>query len=125
MAWHLHQSGNSDHGEILRRLYPRVPTGHEGPEPLREPRLPTGGSVKEIPKWMMRDPSMVAEQLERMRMRDDLTPDQSDTVEDLLQVWYDWARAHREHLGYSRVSPMFRGAESSEVHDDGEARDQR
>src|SRR5690554_4408226 len=47
MAWHLHQSGKTDHGEILRGLYPRVPTGHESPEPLREPRLPTGASVNQ------------------------------------------------------------------------------
>lgn len=81
--------------------------------------------MKEIPKWMMRDPSLVCETLEKVRMREDLTQEQSEIAEDLLQVWYDWARSHREFLGYGRISPMFRGAESSEVHDDGESRDHR
>lgn len=79
--------------------------------------------MSDLPKWLMGDPSVAAEHLERAR--EQLSQQQSEIVEDLLTVWYEWARSHREFLGHSRVSPMFRGADSSEVHDDGEARDHR
>jgi len=48
-----------------------------------------------------------------------MTQDQSAEVEGLLDEWYGWARAQREFLGHSRVSPMFRNVDSSEVHDTG------
>lgn len=48
-----------------------------------------------------------------------MTQDQSDDIEALLDEWYGWARAQREFLGHSKVSPMFRQVDSSEVHDDG------
>lgn len=54
-----------------------------------------------------------------------MTQTQSDEIESLLQEWYRWQRAQRELLGYSRVSPMFRDADSSDVHDTGEDADAR
>lgn len=54
-----------------------------------------------------------------------MTQDQSDEVEALLEDWYHWARAQREFLGHSRVSPMFRDVESSDVHTTGQDVDVR
>src|SRR5690606_38787562 len=79
----------------------------------------SGGVVME--RWMMGDPARVYERMEQMRARrkSAMTQDQSAEVEALLDEWYGWARAQREFLGHSRISPMFRNADSSEVHDTG------
>lgn len=54
-----------------------------------------------------------------------MTQDESNQVEVLLDDWYAWARAQREFLGHSRVSPMFRSVDSSEVHDSADDIDSR
>lgn len=54
-----------------------------------------------------------------------MTQDQSDEIEGLLEEWYGWARAQREFLGHSRISPMFRNIDWSEVHDTGADVDDR
>ena len=54
-----------------------------------------------------------------------MTQTQSDDIEAILCEWYRWQRAQRELLGYGRVSPMFRDADSSDVHNDGDDADAR
>lgn len=56
-----------------------------------------------------------------------MTENQSQRLEQLILDWYHWARADREFLGYSRVSPMFRGVASAcgGVHDDEDEVDAR
>lgn len=99
-------------------------------------------------RWRMRDPFEVYARLEEQEHRQHarsakgraerarqgieqlfketpMTQTQSDEIESLLQEWYRWQRAQRELLGYSRVSPMFRDADSSDVHDTGEDADAR
>ena len=68
--------------------------------------------------WRYMDPAKVIERMQAKK-KSLMTQEQSDMVEELIEEWYGWARAQREHLGHSRVSPMFRQADSSEVHDDG------
>jgi len=58
-----------------------------------------------------------------MRGKEVMTRDESEQIEELLLTWYYWAQAHREQLGYSRVSPGFQSADSGEVYDDGDERD--
>ncbi|WP_156902829.1 hypothetical protein [Achromobacter sp. MFA1 R4] len=84
-----------------------------------------------LPKWAMGDPAIVYERLEELRSRpqksrlsrqeiarqgleqlfseDHMTKDESEQLEELLMTWYHWAKAHREHLGHSRVAPGFQG----------------
>lgn len=85
-----------------------------------------------LPKWAMGDPAKVYERLEALRRRpqepprltrqeqarreleqlfseDHMTKDESEQLEELLMTWYHWAKAHREHLGHSRVAPGFQG----------------
>ena len=79
-----------------------------------------------LPKWAMGDPAIVCERLEEYRRRpqkprlsrqeqarqgleqlfseDHMTKDESEQLEELLMTWYHWAKAHREHLGHSRVA---------------------
>jgi len=78
-------------------------------------------------RWMMGDPAKVCERMEEIRMRrpSAMTQEQSEEVEALLGEWYGWARAQREFLGHSRVSPMFRNIDWSEVHDTGTDVDSR
>ena len=82
-----------------------------------------------LPKWAMGDPAMVCERLEGIKRKpprlsrqdeakkgleqlfseDHMTKDESEQLEELLMTWYHWAKAHREHLGHSRVAPGFHG----------------
>lgn len=75
----------------------------------------------------MGDPAKVLERIEEMnsRRRSAMTDEQSQEVEALLDEWYGWAKAQREFLGHSRISPMFRNVDSSEVHDSGDDVDSR
>jgi len=96
----------------------------------------------ELPRWAMGDPAKVAEHLEGIRNRPTrqerakerldrafsegfMTQDESDQIEELVMTWYHWAKAGREHLGYSRVSPMFRDMDRSDVYTDPEEYDLR
>lgn len=78
-----------------------------------------------LESWQYMDPAKVLERMESRQRGSQMTQDQSDDIEALLEEWYGWARAQREHLGHSKVSPMFRQVDSSEVHDDGFAIDER
>ena len=52
----------------------------------------------------------------------EMTQDESEQIEDLILVWFHWSKAHREQLGYSRVSPGFVHAQTHEVYDDNDDR---
>lgn len=49
---------------------------------------------------------------------DGMTEDQSQKLEQYLEIWYDYERAYRPHLGAPRVSTYYRGAPSTDVHSD-------
>lgn len=96
-----------------------------------------------LPKWAMGDPAVVCERLEGMKRRpprqtrqelarqgleqlfseDHMTKDESEQLEELLMTWYHWARAHREHLGYSRVAPGFQGVSDLDGYGDDDETD--
>lgn len=93
-----------------------------------------------LPKWAMGDPALVCERLEELRRRpqkprlsrqeiarqgleqlfseDHMTKDESEQLEELLMTWYHWAKAHREHLGHSRVAPGFQGVSDMDAYGD-------
>jgi len=93
-----------------------------------------------LPKWAMGDPALVCERLEELRRRpqkprlsrqeiarqgleqlfseDHMTKDESEQLEELLMTWYHWAKAHREHLGHSRVAPGFQGVSDLDAYGD-------
>ncbi|WP_315132826.1 hypothetical protein [Achromobacter marplatensis] len=48
-----------------------------------------------------------------------------DPAEELIMTWYYWARSHREFLGYSNGSPMFRAAKSGMTRDPQTEKDER
>ena len=100
----------------------------------------------DLPRWMMGDPSVVAERLEEMEQRRiersaagrakaaregierlfaevKLTEDESIQIENLLMTWYEYEDRYRVALGAPRVCPSCRGHDSGEVHDDGDDRD--
>ncbi len=52
-----------------------------------------------------------------------MTKDESEQLEELLMTWYHWARAHREHLGYSRVAPGFQGVSDLDGYGDDDETD--
>jgi len=94
-----------------------------------------------LPWFMYQDPAIVCEQQQAWRNNqarrkqapamtiNDLfsevpvTKDESAQLEELLMIWYHWSRAHREQLGYSRVSPGFKDADTSDVYDDADDQD--
>lgn len=54
-----------------------------------------------------------------------MTDDVSSQIEDLLVVWHCWMQAQRPWLGAPRVSPGFAHADSTDVYDDGDDRDDK
>lgn len=52
-----------------------------------------------------------------------MTREESDQIEELLMTWFYWAKADRPQLGYSRVSPGFQSADTSEIYDDHDDRE--
>lgn len=88
-------------------------------------------------RWQTRDPFEVYARIEAQAQHETqkalrntgskMTRDQSDQIEDLLLGWYYWAKAAREFLGYSKISPMFRDTkpELGDVHSDGDEADLR
>ena len=91
-------------------------------------------------RWRFADPARVYERIEAQERRraerskegrqekakaglkalfeDGMTEDQSQKLEQYLEIWYDYERAYRPHLGAPRVSTYYRGAQSTEVHSD-------
>lgn len=51
----------------------------------------------------------------------------TETIDDLLVVWWLWSASDRPHLGASRCSPMFRDAKpaAGNVHDEADEADRR
>lgn len=54
-----------------------------------------------------------------------MTEDQSEQVEHLLTVWYDYERSYMPALGAPRVSVSCRGHDAGDVHDTGADRDEK
>jgi hypothetical protein len=54
-----------------------------------------------------------------------MTQDQSDQIEDLLVVWHCWMQAQRPYLGAPRVSPGFAHADTTDIYEDGDDRDDK
>src|SRR5699024_5060132 len=93
-------------------------------------------------RWRYDDPALV---LERKQERQDrsrqgrreraqaglqalfggepMTQDESQQVEELLSVWYDYEASYRPALRAPRVSPSCRGHAPGHVHDTGDDRD--
>ncbi|MDF8362171.1 hypothetical protein [Achromobacter anxifer] len=49
---------------------------------------------------------------------DHMTEAESEELEELLMTWHRWAKAYREHLGYSRVAPGFRDVSDQDGYGD-------
>ena len=53
-----------------------------------------------------------------------MTLEQSDEIEDLLAIWFDWSESYRPALGAPRASPFARMAPSTSIeHDPADAAD--
>lgn len=83
----------------------------------------------EMTRWMMQDPSKIIdykrhlerqeakfesglsprERLEQLFNGDPMTLDESEQVEELLVIWYDYEASYRPALGAPRISPSCRG----------------
>lgn len=98
----------------------------------------------EVMRWMMQDPSKVIdykrhlerqatmleskpsprESLEQLFNGDPMTLDESEQIEELLEIWYDYEASYRPALGAPRISPSCReyiGGEGG--YEDGDAID--
>ena len=82
----------------------------------------------EMTRWMMQDPSKIIdykrhlerqeakfesglsprERLEQLFNGDPMTLDESEQVEELLEIWYDYEASYRPALGAPRISPSCR-----------------
>ena len=54
-----------------------------------------------------------------------MTTEVSEQVEELILVWHYWMAAQREYLGVGRVSPGFAHADTTDVYEDGDDRDDK
>lgn len=63
--------------------------------------------------------------IEQLFAGDAMTQDESEQIERLLAVWYDYEKAYRPALGAPRVSVSCRDHEAGEVHDTGADRDDK
>src|SRR5699024_126125 len=100
------------------------------------------GGVMAFERWMYADPARVLERKQEIQARsrqgrrerakaglqalfegEAMTQDESQQVEELLSVWYDYEDSYRPALGAPRVSPSCRGHDPGKVHDTGEDRD--
>lgn len=82
----------------------------------------------EMMRWMMQDPSKIIdykrhlerqvvkkksglsprERLEQLFNGDPMTLDESEQIEELLEIWYDYEASYRPALGAPRISPSCR-----------------
>jgi hypothetical protein len=102
--------------------------------------------MAELMRWQMRDPCLVLESkqaaaINRARRALFENPfgelwrkgerimdrDESAQIEELLMVWYGWAKRYRPQLGAPRITPYGRHTEpdAGNVHDDGDEVDAR
>lgn len=97
----------------------------------------------ELPRWMYGDPAKVYERIEQAEQRaksrkarigveqlfvgDAMTQDESEKIEDLLMVWYEYERRYRVALGAPRVSVSCRDhqPDAGDIHETGADRDDR
>jgi len=63
--------------------------------------------------------------IEQLFAGEPMTQDESEQIERLLAVWYDYENAYRPALGAPRVSVSCRDHEAGEVHDTGADRDDK
>lgn len=63
--------------------------------------------------------------IEQLFARESMTQDESEQIERLLVVWYDYENAYRPPLGAPRMSVSCRDHEAGEVHDTGADRDDK
>jgi len=61
--------------------------------------------------------------IEQLFKGEDMTQDESQQVEALLETWHSYEARYRPALGAPRVSPSCRGHDAGDVHDDGDDRD--
>lgn len=54
-----------------------------------------------------------------------MTQEVSDQIEDLLVTWHYWMQAQRPWLGAPRVSPGFAHADTTDIYEDGDDRDDK
>src|SRR5690625_3236430 len=100
------------------------------------------GGVMAYERWRYDDPALVLERkqerqdrsrqgrrerareaLEALFEGESMTQDESQQVEDLLQIWFDYEDSYRPALGAPRVSPSCRGHDPGNVHNTGDDRD--
>src|SRR5690625_2628214 len=93
-------------------------------------------------RWRYDDPALVLERKQERQDRsrqgrrerakaglqalfevESMTQDESQQVEDVLQIWFDYEDSYRPALGAPRVSPSCRGHDPGNVHDTGDDRD--
>lgn len=87
-----------------------------------------------LDSYLYRDPMLIVQEkqereLLRRRKREtrELTEDQSNEIEDLLRIWYEWNRTYGLALGAPRAAPYARETppEKGNVHDDAEIVEER
>jgi len=54
-----------------------------------------------------------------------MTQEVSEQIEDLILVWHYWMAAQRPYIGAPRVAAGFAHADSSDIYDDGDDRDDK
>ena len=85
--------------------------------------------MRTLESWQYGNPERVLEQKEahfdnRMR-KAELSQEDSQKVEELIMVWYDWMMAFKMKLGVPAVSIYAKQAQSSDVYVDSEEIDER
>lgn len=95
-------------------------------------------------RWMYGDPELILERKQERRARlkkgrqqearaalealfsgGGMTQDESEQIEDLLQVWYDYEASYMPALGAPRISPSCRGYNPGGVHETADDRDSK
>lgn len=95
-------------------------------------------------RWMYADPARVLERKQEQQARSrqgrrerakaglqalfeggSMTQDESQQVEELLQVWYDYEASYMPALGAPRISPSCRGYNPGGVHETADDRDSK
>lgn len=80
-------------------------------------------------RWEMGDPFEVYARREEMNRNqfkgEEMTLDESNQVEELIEIWYRWAMRYKPKLGAPRISAYGRGARSSDTYVDSEEIDSR
>jgi hypothetical protein len=54
-----------------------------------------------------------------------MTRDESERIEELLQMWFEWTQSYKVKLGYPRAAPYFRNAGTDDTRTEGDEVDMR